>query len=80
MIPPSAMNLGRIEQGSSQCVGAMVGQDPQASGLGNTFLLGDAFLQGNYAVFDVGNARMGFAPLKSVHLLSSAPTLSSSRY
>lgn len=37
-IPASALNLGRAASGSSDCVGAVVGQDPDASGLGTTFL------------------------------------------
>lgn len=39
-----AFNLGKVASGSKDCVAAIVGQDPKASGLGQTWLIGDAFL------------------------------------
>lgn len=60
-IGSKAFNLGKVAAGSKDCVAAVVGQDPKASGLGNTWLVGDSFLVGTYAIFDVGNSRVGFA-------------------
>jgi hypothetical protein len=63
-INPKTFNLGKASSGSQDCVGALIGQDPNASGLGNTMLIGDAFLTNVYAVFDAGSARVGFAAPK----------------
>jgi hypothetical protein len=41
----SAANINLGKATSTQCVGAIVGQDPNSSGLGNTWLVGDAFLK-----------------------------------
>ncbi|TRM65588.1 aspartic peptidase domain-containing protein, partial [Schizophyllum amplum] len=54
-------NLGQTEQGSSQCVGSLAGQD---LGLGdNTWLIGDAFMKNVYTVFDFDQNAVGFAAL-----------------
>ncbi|KAH9933171.1 acid protease [Epithele typhae] len=56
-------NLGSVEEGSSDCVGAIAGQD---MGFGdNVWLVGDAFIQNVYAVFSTEDSgSVGFAELK----------------
>ncbi|CED82068.1 aspartic protease [Phaffia rhodozyma] len=54
-VPTSAFNLGTVSSGSKQCVGGIVGQGD------GSWLVGDVFLQGVYSIYDVGNARVGFA-------------------
>ncbi|KAJ7854996.1 hypothetical protein B0H14DRAFT_2579590 [Mycena olivaceomarginata] len=50
VISAANINLGLAEEGSSQCVGALAGQD---IGLGsNVWLLGDSFMKNVYSVFD----------------------------
>ncbi|EKM60386.1 uncharacterized protein PHACADRAFT_203598 [Phanerochaete carnosa HHB-10118-sp] len=53
-------NLGRTHQGSSQCVGALAGQD---IGLGSVWLLGDSFMKNVYTVFSFDQNAVGFAAL-----------------
>ncbi|KAL1747639.1 aspartic peptidase domain-containing protein [Schizophyllum fasciatum] len=54
-------NLGKTQAGSSDCVGALAGQD---LGLGdNTWLIGDAFMKNVYTVFDFEQNAVGFAAL-----------------
>ncbi|KAL0576809.1 hypothetical protein V5O48_005179 [Marasmius crinis-equi] len=54
-------NLGTTEQGSSDCVGALAGQD---IGLGsNVWLLGDSFMKNVYTAFDFDGNTVGFAQL-----------------
>ncbi|KZT25187.1 acid protease [Neolentinus lepideus HHB14362 ss-1] len=60
-ISPSIFNLGRVSQDSSQCVGGIV--DSGMTGL-QFWIVGDIFLRNVYTVFDVGQSRVGFAPLK----------------
>lgn len=73
-----SFNLGQTTEGSSQCVGALAGQD---LGLGNhVWLLGDrylssklslaavfdvqlSFMKNVYTIFDVGSESVGFAAL-----------------
>ncbi|KAI6138205.1 aspartic peptidase domain-containing protein [Pisolithus thermaeus] len=55
----TTFNLGTYPTGSSQCVGAIAA----TGGLGNTMVLGDTFLRNVYAVFDMGQSRVGFADL-----------------
>ncbi|KAG9310434.1 Asp-domain-containing protein [Chiua virens] len=58
-IAASALNLGPVSSGSSDCVSGLVGQD-----IGSSFwIVGDVFLQGIYTVFDYGNSQVGFAQL-----------------
>ncbi|KAF8433778.1 acid protease [Boletus edulis BED1] len=58
-IAASALNLGSVSSGSSDCVSGIVGQDIASS----FWIVGDVFLQGVYTAFDVGNTRVGFAKL-----------------
>ncbi|KDQ54107.1 hypothetical protein JAAARDRAFT_209569 [Jaapia argillacea MUCL 33604] len=54
-------NLGQTSSGSSQCVGALAGQD---LGLGsNVWLLGDSFMKNVYTVFSFAQNAVGFATL-----------------
>ncbi|EKM50295.1 uncharacterized protein PHACADRAFT_264907 [Phanerochaete carnosa HHB-10118-sp] len=54
-------NLGETESGSSECVGALAGQDV---GLGdNVWLLGDSFMKNVYTVFSFDQNAVGFATL-----------------
>ncbi|GJE96864.1 aspartic protease [Phanerochaete sordida] len=54
-------NLGTTEDGSSQCVGALAGQD---LGLGNSvWLLGDSFMKNVYTAFSFDQNAVGFATL-----------------
>ncbi|KAF8122505.1 Asp-domain-containing protein [Boletus edulis] len=58
-IAASALNLGSVSSGSSDCVSGLVGQDTGSS----FWIVGDVFLQSVYTAFDVGNTRVGFAKL-----------------
>ncbi|KAF5332883.1 hypothetical protein D9758_017498 [Tetrapyrgos nigripes] len=54
-------NLGATEDGSSDCVGALAGQD---LGLGDdVWLLGDSFMKNVYSVFSFDQTAVGFATL-----------------
>ncbi|THU88980.1 acid protease [Dendrothele bispora CBS 962.96] len=54
-------NLGTTEDGSSDCVGALAGQD---LGLGDdVWLLGDSFMKNVYTVFSFDDNAVGFANL-----------------
>ncbi|EKM60424.1 uncharacterized protein PHACADRAFT_132970 [Phanerochaete carnosa HHB-10118-sp] len=54
-------NLGQVNNGSSQCVGALAGQD---LGLGsNVWLLGDSFMKNVYTAFSFDKNAVGFASL-----------------
>ncbi|PIL22776.1 transporter [Ganoderma sinense ZZ0214-1] len=62
-ISANDLNLGPLEEGSSDCVGAITGAD---LGLGDdVWLLGDTFMKNVYTVFnaDQGNESVGFAQL-----------------
>ena len=56
-IDPQYFNLGRVDPGSNDCVGAIVGS------VFNFWIVGDTFLQNVYTTFDLGNNRVGFAQL-----------------
>jgi cathepsin D len=61
-ISESNFNLGQTESGSSDCVGALAGQD---IGLGSgTWLLGDSFMKNVYTVFSFDQSAVGFATLR----------------
>ncbi|KAF8192633.1 aspartic peptidase domain-containing protein [Mycena galopus ATCC 62051] len=61
-ISAADINLGLTAEGSTQCVGALAGQD---IGLGtNVWLLGDSYLKNVYSVFDFGSNTVGFATLR----------------
>ncbi|KAH9935592.1 protease [Fomitopsis serialis] len=54
-------NLGKVSSKSSNCVGALAGQD---LGLGsNVWLLGDSFMKNVYTVFSFDQNAVGFASL-----------------
>ncbi|KAJ7786528.1 acid protease [Mycena metata] len=54
-------NLGLTAEGSSSCVGALIGLD---LGLGSSvWLLGDSFMKNVYTVFDFNNTAVGFADI-----------------
>ncbi|KAJ7592923.1 acid protease [Mycena floridula] len=55
----SSFNLGLVQEGSKDCVGAITGSDVGDSG----WVIGDVFLQGVYTAFDYGQKRVGFAGL-----------------
>ncbi|KAJ6578886.1 acid protease [Mycena vulgaris] len=62
VISTDNINLGRTKAGSSDCVGALAGQD---IGLGdNVWLLGDSFMKNVYTAFDFDQEAVGFAALK----------------
>ncbi|KAH8102946.1 acid protease [Cristinia sonorae] len=61
-ITPENFNLGQVEEGSSECVGALSAED---LGLGdNVWLLGDSFMKNVYSVFSFEKNAVGFAELK----------------
>ncbi|KAH9894313.1 protease [Cubamyces lactineus] len=61
-VNPANLDLGQKEPGSSQCVGALAGQD---LGLGdNVWLLGDSFMKNVYTVFSFDKNAVGFAALE----------------
>ncbi|ESK98138.1 aspartic protease [Moniliophthora roreri MCA 2997] len=53
-------NLGLVEAGSTECVGAISAQD---LGLGDVWLLGDSFMKNAYTAFDYDKNAVGFAQL-----------------
>ncbi|TBU62201.1 acid protease [Dichomitus squalens] len=61
-ISANDINLGQVEEGSSDCVGAIAGGD---LGFGDdVWLLGDTFMKNVYTVFDADqNGSIGFAQL-----------------
>jgi cathepsin D len=61
-ISAANFNLGQTTSGSSQCIGAIAGQD---LGLGtNVWLLGDSFMKNVYSAFSFDQNAVGFASLK----------------
>ncbi|KAG6375808.1 aspartic peptidase domain-containing protein [Boletus reticuloceps] len=58
-ISAETFNLGHYDTAGTQCVGAITG----AGSLGDIWILGDAFLQNVYSIFDFGKLRVGFADL-----------------
>ncbi|KAJ7446446.1 acid protease [Mycena galericulata] len=62
-ITAANFNLGLTAVGSSECVGAIAGQD---FGLGSdVWLLGDSFMKNVYTAFDFNQSAVGFATLLS---------------
>ncbi|SCV67844.1 BQ2448_5455 [Microbotryum intermedium] len=58
MVPTSNFNLGHVNGDTTRCLGAVVGMD---LGLGSAWILGDSFMTGVYAAFDVKNSLLGLA-------------------
>ncbi|EGO03508.1 hypothetical protein SERLA73DRAFT_175015 [Serpula lacrymans var. lacrymans S7.3] len=58
-ISHSTFVVGQVESGSSDCIAAVM-SSPSAS---EFWIVGDAFLQNTYTVFDAGLSRVGFAQL-----------------
>ncbi|EGN96394.1 hypothetical protein SERLA73DRAFT_76353 [Serpula lacrymans var. lacrymans S7.3] len=56
---PDTFNIGAYDSTGEACVGAVSAND----GIGDFWVLGDAFLRNVYTVFDVGNSRVGYAQL-----------------
>lgn len=56
-----SFNLGRMEFGSDQCFGALIGCDMGLDD--NVWLLGDSFMKNVYTSFDFGTNQVGFATL-----------------
>ncbi|KDE03424.1 hypothetical protein MVLG_06089 [Microbotryum lychnidis-dioicae p1A1 Lamole] len=61
MVSASTFNLGHVSGNTTRCLGAVVGMD---LGLGSAWILGDSFLTGVYAAFDVKNRLFGLADPK----------------
>ncbi|KAK7470902.1 hypothetical protein VKT23_002318 [Stygiomarasmius scandens] len=57
-ISPDIFNLGLVSEGSSDCVGGIMGGD-----VPGFWVVGDVFLRNVYTSFDVGNTQVGFATL-----------------
>ncbi|KAG7445898.1 acid protease [Guyanagaster necrorhizus] len=57
-ISADTFNVGQAEQGSSDCIGGIVGED-----VGDAWVVGDVFLQNVYTSFNVENETVGFASL-----------------
>ncbi|KLO11674.1 acid protease [Schizopora paradoxa] len=53
-----SFNLGQVSEGSADCVGGLMADDSVGF-----WILGDVFLENTYTEFDVGNKRVGFAPV-----------------
>ncbi|KDQ17045.1 hypothetical protein BOTBODRAFT_30433 [Botryobasidium botryosum FD-172 SS1] len=58
-IDPKYLSLGPVANGSSDCIGAVVGKTQ------GFWIIGDVFMRGVYTVFDFGNNQVGFAQLAS---------------
>ncbi|GLB33563.1 putative peptidase A1 family protein [Lyophyllum shimeji] len=58
---PKHFNLGRVSQGSEDCVGGVAAKDD--ADLYDAWLVGATFLQGIYTAFDVAQQAVGFATL-----------------
>lgn len=76
-INPSDMNLGRVAQGSSQCVGAIFDLTRGSNipeGAGNPmWVVGDTFLKNVYSVYRASPPSVGFAQLSSLAGGSGSP-------
>jgi len=53
----------RIQAGQGQCLMGIIGLDIPAASGGPFWILGDVFMRDYYSVFDMGQKRMGFAPI-----------------
>jgi len=58
IISPETFSLGTVEDGSSDCVGGVVGMDNIPG-----WIIGDVFMRNVYTIFDLGQKRVGFADL-----------------
>ncbi|GAA6005907.1 hypothetical protein JCM10207_007270 [Rhodosporidiobolus poonsookiae] len=59
-VSSESLNLGLVSSGSSRCVGAVLGAD---IGLGDTWILGAAFLEGVYSTYSFQDNAIGFSDL-----------------
>ncbi|GAA6061421.1 hypothetical protein JCM10212_004479 [Sporobolomyces blumeae] len=61
-VAPQDFNLGPLAADPTRCLGAVVGQN---TGLGDTWLIGDAFLKSWMMIFDVSQNRIGISAPRS---------------
>ena len=64
VLEPASFNLGLVEEGSSDCVGSILGDDLGFGDQETVWLVGDSFMKNVYSVFSVDKNAVGFAALK----------------
>ncbi|KAI0690105.1 aspartic peptidase domain-containing protein [Cytidiella melzeri] len=55
-------NLGKLSEESTDCVGGIIGVDPNSGFPSNLAIVGDIFMKSWYSTFDYAGSRVGFAP------------------